>query len=249
MSHLDPEQLALIALGEPLEDHEQTEHLASCPACAGEVSEMIRVTAIARSTIDDGELEAPPERVWARIADELLLEPPAPTATPPLSDIAPAQPDAAASPPRRPRRAGWRTAWVLAASLAGIAVVGAGTWGVVNVRMAPTSIATAALDPFPDHPDSVGSAAVERDRDGARFLTVSLDRADEPDSYREVWLIRNDGQALVSLGVLTGETGRFDIPSGIDLADYDLVDISFEPLDGDPAHSGDSIVRGQLTFA
>lgn len=36
------------------------------------------------------------------------------------------------------------------------------------------------------------------------------------------------------------------IPDGINIARYDLVDISAEPFDGNPAHSGDSIVRGQL---
>jgi len=30
------------------------------------------------------------------------------------------------------------------------------------------------------------------------------------------------------------------------VADYPLVDISIEPYDGNPTHSGDSIVRGQL---
>ena len=34
---------------------------------------------------------------------------------------------------------------------------------------------------------------------------------------------------------------------GVDLDEYSIVDISVEPIDGDPAHSGDSIVRGQLT--
>jgi hypothetical protein len=36
------------------------------------------------------------------------------------------------------------------------------------------------------------------------------------------------------------------VPAGIDTGEYDLVDISEEPYDGDPTHSGDSIVRGQL---
>jgi hypothetical protein len=32
----------------------------------------------------------------------------------------------------------------------------------------------------------------------------------------------------------------------LDLRDYPVVDISREPLDGDPAHSADSISRGEL---
>ena len=32
----------------------------------------------------------------------------------------------------------------------------------------------------------------------------------------------------------------------VDLARFSVVDVSAEPLDGDPTHSGDSIVRGAL---
>jgi len=34
----------------------------------------------------------------------------------------------------------------------------------------------------------------------------------------------------------------------VDLKNYVLVDVSQEPVDGDPNHSGDSIVRGELSF-
>ena len=63
------------------------------------------------------------------------------------------------------------------------------------------------------------------------------------------WYITADASALVSLGILEGSEGVFDVPDDVDLADYVLVDISQEPEDGDPAHSGDSIVRGELGFA
>ena len=36
------------------------------------------------------------------------------------------------------------------------------------------------------------------------------------------------------------------VPAGIDPAQFALVDVSREPVDGEPAHSGDSIVRGLL---
>ena len=50
----------------------------------------------------------------------------------------------------------------------------------------------------------------------------------------------------MSLGLLEGASGRFVVPDGIDLDEFTLVDVSAEPVDGDPAHSGDSIVRGEL---
>jgi len=257
MSHLDPDQLALLAMGEPVASAPERAHLASCPVCAAEVAEMSHAVTVARSTMDDMELEAPPSRVWDAIADELGLD--AALGADPLVTGSEDRPLTAAAPQPeatdeggsrrelRPRRRS-RAIWVLAASVALIVAVGTGLWAGL-VSLSPTSIASATLDAFPDHPDAVGSAEVDEARDGTRTLTVSLEGAAESDDYREVWLIRNDGQALISLGVLEDETGRFPIPPGVDLAEYDLVDISFEPVDGDPAHSGDSIVRGQLSRA
>ena len=48
------------------------------------------------------------------------------------------------------------------------------------------------------------------------------------------------------LGILSGAEGVFDIPDSLDIGEYPVVDVSDEPYDGDPAHSGDSIVRGRL---
>ncbi|HEU4758159.1 MAG TPA: anti-sigma factor, partial [Agromyces sp.] len=76
---------------------------------------------------------------------------------------------------------------------------------------------------------------------------VDLDAAVPAGDVREVWLIRTDASGLVSLGLLEGDSGRFVVPDGIDLGEFTLVDVSAEPVDGDPAHSGDSIVRGELT--
>ncbi len=52
---------------------------------------------------------------------------------------------------------------------------------------------------------------------------------------------------MISLGALTaGSQGRFTIPAGTDLSVYTIVDVSVEPLDGDPAHSKESLLRGTL---
>ena len=75
MSHLDPEQLALIALGEPVASDEERAHLASCRECTAEVAEMTHAVVVARSTMDETQLDAPPARVWDRIAEELALSP------------------------------------------------------------------------------------------------------------------------------------------------------------------------------
>lgn len=274
MSHLDPDQLTLLALGEPVASDTDTEHLTGCAACAGELAELRRTATIARATVADGQvLEAPPARVWARIAEEIGMTDAAASPSAPESALvgdiaasqaapiqasasapasassqaasvpAPAPASAPASPPRRRRAA---VAWVLAASLVLISAVGAGAW-LVNSSLRPTVVAGAELEPFPAHPGASGTADVEAGRDGSRTLTVSLAADASDDGYREVWLIRNDAAALISLGVLDGDSGSFVIPEDVDLDEYSIVDISVEPIDGDPAHSGDSIVRGQLT--
>lgn len=251
MSHLDPDQLALLAIGEPVASAEELDHVTSCRVCSNELLEMTRTAQIARSTLADEAIESPPERVWEAIATELGIgaSPDVTTAAEPPE--APKKGDSAAQvePSSRASRARrrTRTAWALVASLVLLAGVGFGTWAVVS-RLAPTSIAEAALDPFPEHPHAAGTADVEEARDGARTLVVTLEGGNVPDEYHEVWLIRNDAGALISLGVLTGGEGTFPIPAGVDLREYSLVDISAEPVDGNPAHSGNSIVRGALTF-
>lgn len=240
MSHLDPEQLALLALGEPVASDDDRAHLAACPACAAEVQEMAHAATVARTTMEEGALEQPSGDVWTRIREELSLG--AEVAADPFAPAA--RPTAEPTRVRQPRTS--RRLWMLAASLAVVVAGGSIAWAVVSSNLAPTPVATAELEAFPGHPGAAGTAQIREDGDGVRELTVTLDGDSDSDDYREVWLIRNDGEALISLGVLGASSGTFAIPSGVDLSEYDLVDISFEPVDGDPAHSGDSIVRGQL---
>ena len=62
----------------------------------------------------------------------------------------------------------------------------------------------------------------------------------------EVWLIDPDTSELQTLGPDRRSEQRLVVPAGIDPAQFALVDVSREPVDGEPAHSGDSIVRGLL---
>ena len=80
------------------------------------------------------------------------------------------------------------------------------------------------------------------------MLVVDLDQSD---AVRRRASARSgcsspDVSGLVSLGTLDGTSGRFDLPAGLDLTQFSVVDVSEEQFDGDPAHSGDSIVRGPL---
>ncbi len=138
--------------------------------------------------------------------------------------------------------------FTLAASVALLLVI-VGV-GVALRPSQPVEVAAASLDAFPAHPGARGSATVIETDDRERVVRVTLDdAADADDGYREVWLITADATALVSLGTLEGSEGTFPIPPGIDIDEYVLVDVSLEPEDGDPQHSGDSIVRGELRAA
>jgi len=109
----------------------------------------------------------------------------------------------------------------------------------------PQELAAARLSPLAQH-SAAGSAKVVAAADGSRSLYVSLDK-DEAKGYQEVWLIAPDLSKLVSLGVMNTTSGTFQVPAGLDLSQYPVVDVSDEPMDGNPAHSSVSIARGTLT--
>ena len=84
-------------------------------------------------------------------------------------------------------------------------------------------------------------------RGGSYRLHLDLSRVpNEPASYVEVWLIDRQVKGMISLGPFHGD-GDYTIPSGVDPAKYPIVDVSIEPADGVPTHSGVSIVRGLAT--
>jgi anti-sigma-K factor RskA len=91
-----------------------------------------------------------------------------------------------------------------------------------------------------------GEVVLSSDADG-RALSVDTEGLPTPDGLYEVWLIDLEAGRLVALGTLD-DSGRAEltIPAGVDLGDYPEVDVSLEPDDGDPQHSGDSVLRGAL---
>lgn len=247
MSHLDAERFTLIAIGEELTEDERA-HLEGCDDCALELAEFEHTVAIGRSTMSVGDLQAPPERVWENILTQVrsaALEGEV-EAEASISSLGDAPTVPAVRERRRTRSRGSAIMFALAASLAVVLTV-VGVWSFVRPT-AVVELASASLEAFPDHPGAAGEAVVVELADGKREIRVSVD-ADADDGLREVWLITADATALVSLGLLEGSEGSFPIPEGIDINEYVLVDVSLEPIDGDPTHSGDSIVRGELSFA
>ena len=234
MQHCSPEQLALAALREPLPAADSA-HLASCAACRAEVASLQRgvdalaVPALAAPTTS----VTPPPRVWDAIAAATGV-----TTTPGV----PATPEPALAPvvPLRPRRTRWLAAAAAAAVVAGL------TGAVALARDdGGAVVAQTTLDPL-DADESSGRAEV-RERDGVRSLEVDLDAPSLGEGYYEVWLLRPDVTGLVPLGVVHQGTNVVPLPDGLDLGSYPVVDVSIEPLDGDPAHSGVSVARGSLS--
>ena len=286
MTHIDRENLALIAMAEfDLTDPER-QHLSECPECSLELIALQHTVAVGRSA-RSVELVEPGDRVWAGVHSALGLSgavaetprrndfmaaatEPAPTPVlVPESDPA-VEPDSSSTltptsslpssstpsatitdigpglrPRRRPRN------WMPVAVAAGIAGLlgglGGGIWwqSVQQQEPAPVLLAQARLDPFPGW-EAEGSAYVAKTADGHREVVLEVTGVAADSDLREVWLIKADAAGLISIGLLDGESGRYVIPDGVDLSQYPLVDVSAEPGDGDPQHSGDSILRGEL---
>jgi hypothetical protein len=258
MPHLDPDTLALLSLGEAVATDADTAHLAECASCRDEIDALALAVHVGRNSLSSETLVAPDARVWAAISSELGLESRELGAKPrelglESSELGLKSRELGAKP-RRSRRPG-RLLPLLVAAVTAVALVvgGAAVWQALRPaadRPAPDRlVASASLEPFPAWPTAAGSATLEQHPDGTRSVTVTLDAPPAEGGFREAWLITSDASALVSLGVLRETTGTFDVPEGVDTAQFDLVDVSAEADDGDAAHSGDSIVRGRLESA
>jgi hypothetical protein len=264
--HVDDETLALLALGEQAGTPADAAHLTACERCAHELADLRDVADLVREAGPAAELVAPAPAVWDRVAAELGLGARAhaaahagatdaadegATAAVRSGATAPADaaPAAAAGPavvvPLRARPRGVRGRWLAVAAAAGLVLGGAGATMWWRTSALGTVLASATLEPLPGWSET-GSAQVRTAPDGTRSLVVDLDDAPGVEGYLEVWLLKPDVSGLVSLGTLDGTSGTFALPPGLDLAQFPVVDVSDEPMDGDPAHSGVSVVRGAL---
>jgi anti-sigma-K factor RskA len=183
-------------------------------------------------------LDAPPADLWDRIAAEVGADVEAGAAPP--SGVDPVPGNVVPMAARRPAR---RT-MVFAAAAAAAVVAVAATALTLGGDREPEVLASATLDRL--GPAGSGSAEL-LDDDGQLRLRVDTAGLDPGDGFLELWVIDTEVQRLVSLGPLRAD-GLYDLPEGLDLATFPIVDVSVEPIDGDPTHSGDSVLRGELTF-
>jgi Anti-sigma-K factor rskA len=246
--HIDPELLSLMALGEPVASDADNEHLGTCSACAAEHAALRRAVDAVRVQPDSGSFSQPSAGVWSAIHRELALDdalaadPLAPRPNEPAS----LDERRAASGTRATKAAPSRNTvlWLMAAAAAVVTAAAGISWVVAQQAQAPP-LAEARLEPLAEFAATGTAEIVERG--GQRELAIELSD-EEASGYQEVWLIKTDLSGLVSLGVMDSSSATFAIPPGLDLSEYPIVDVSDEPLDGNPAHSGVSIVRGSLSL-
>lgn len=237
--HPDEYALAAFAMGDAL-DAASRDHVAGCTECSGEVA-AFRATITLVGEAREETFAAPPAHVWDAVQAELRgsTTPPAPAGV-----VALAQ--------RRRQVPAW---WVgVAASLALVVGLGVGT-RVGDEPSAPPIAAptvpaevvgSTELASLDETAHRRGSAEVRRHDDRVTLHVAATDLGG-PQGTREVWLINLDGTRMVSLGMLpTGESGDFEFPERLLDQGYRIVDVSFEPDDGDPTHSGESLARGTI---
>ena len=189
-------------------------------------------------TADDRERQFPPADLWDRIAAEVEFDQAAATPTEdvaaPVIDLHQARTRRAPRTVRRHRR---RLA-VVAVAAAIVAIVGLSV--LPTDDDATTFVAEATNAELPEPFDGSATATVS-----GSTLEISFSAALPDDEPLELWLIKPDLSDMVSLGLIDDQ-GDYRIPGGIDPAEFSLVDVSVEPNDGDPTHSGRSILRGEL---
>jgi hypothetical protein len=94
---------------------------------------------------------------------------------------------------------------------------------------------------------SVGRAALVRLADGEFALDVQIGNVPRVDGFLELWIIDTEVKGMYSLGPVSG-SGRYPLPENVDPSRFPIVDVSVEPTDGQPTHSGKSILRGKLAI-
>lgn len=235
MTHLDPELLAGFAIdGEsPAEEHRR--HLEECAECAATLTELQDLVGHGRELTEADDPVPVGPSVWAAIRDQFEPTQSEPTQSPVV--------DVRDRAPRRPGR--WTT--ILIAAIVGVLV---GAIGLAAIRAVnPPEVRVEAEAPLTPLPGKSGSGRAELLRaDGEERLRVDLTGLPAPaEADLEVWLINTDGKRMTSLGSLRDAAGgTLPVPGWLIPAGYRIVDVSVEPRDGDPLHSGDSEVRGTL---
>ncbi len=211
-----------------------------------------RIDALLRSmTDDDLEFAAPPADLWNDIEAAVFADSPSDTVG---EESGESPTNNVVDITSRFRR---RTAFFAAAAAAVVAVIGALVVAASgNDSPSFEVVGDARLDwqeGFVDEGAELTVDATILGTDSAQAVLLNAaalpPRAGED---LELWLIGIDaaGELTIStLGIIESDAdGTYEVPDDFDSSAFDtvLVDISYEPRDGDETHSGASIVRGEI---
>ncbi|HXV94704.1 MAG TPA: anti-sigma factor, partial [Pseudonocardia sp.] len=223
-----------------------------CTPCREEVEALRRAVELARagdSGLDES-AAAPPERVWRAITDELGTD-----LDPPTDGLVLQMPAQRRRPSRRGHTGG-RSIWRAVAVPAAAAVVALALGIGIGVLSGPSTlnspVATSPLTPLgTGGPDVAGTVELVDGGEGKELVVDVTGPTGAPaGDYLEAWLMDSSGTRLYSLGALTPDadgtrfTGTFRLPDDLPLDAFGTVDVSAERYDGDPSHSGASLLRG-----
>jgi anti-sigma-K factor RskA len=201
-------------------------HLRGCDECRRELVANVAAAAALRSAM--------------RNAPELFS---LPDASPAPAPARPSEaPPAAAVARSRPRHA-WR--WATGAAVAAVVIVAAFFAGS-QLTQPHTTEAQATLHVVGAHAGS-GGQVVMRTRDGKTNMLVTAKGLQAPsaDRYYEVWLFDPQTQKMLPVGVLgPGGQSSYSLPQSL-ISQYQIVDISLQQDNGNPAHSNDSVLRAR----
>lgn len=183
------------------------------------------------------DVEDPPAGLWDGIASELGLDAEAPGATA-AADPAPA------GLSRRSLLGG-----IVGGFVAG-GLVGAGITWLAGREDQPEAVETEVdLAPLEELDEVRGRARLLREGTSL-FLEIDLDDdISNPDGYVEVWLINEDLTRMITVGTFPpGRHVRLQVDPALVEQRYTIVDLSNEPYDDNPAHSGDTVLRSTQTL-
>jgi hypothetical protein len=256
VQHCEQDTLALLALGEPAASPEDDHHLVSCTRCQSELASLRAVVTVGRQVTPADHPVSPPPAVWDRITAELGIAPGPRTFVPDQADVSGPKADAAATPRTgesvvaldERRSARWKRRTALLTAAAAVVGVLAGVVGAGLVRSSgpedSSVVATAELKPL-SAASASGTASMHRSAAGESLSVQITGLRQVPDGFYEVWLADTQTKKMISVGVLdASDRGSFDVPAGLDLTEYRVVDVSLEAFDGNPQHSAVSVVRG-----
>jgi anti-sigma-K factor RskA len=198
------------------EEGELERHLEECSGCRGELVRARQTHDLLRELAADGPPPGLKDRVLARARDEI---------------------------PAR-FRGGWR-AWVPAAALVVIAVLGAGLLWTIT-KDSSEGIPLAATAPTSEGGGEL-SGEVEESNLQIELVVWGLPEL-RKDEYYELWYAKEDGRRI-SCGTFRaqpeGQT-TVNLTAPASAVSYPEIEVTREPDDGDPGSSGEKVLVGDL---